>query len=52
MNETINAVMQIISTVGFPIAMCVIMYWRETKTLAMLAEKVDKLTIAVEALKK
>lgn len=52
MDNTINAIMQIIGTVGFPIAMCILMYWRESKTLAMLAEKVDKLTIAVEALKK
>ena len=43
----LNAVMTAISSLGFPIAMCIAMFWYMTKQAEMHKEEVAKMTEAL-----
>lgn len=43
-----NAVIQAISSVGFPIAMCLLMYYQTNKTADLHKEEIDELKKAIE----
>lgn len=44
-------ILNLISSVGFPIAMCVYLIWYQNNTLAMLKSSIDKLSTMIDTLK-
>lgn len=45
-----NTVVQVISTVGFPIAMCLLVYYQNEKTLETLKETINNNTMVLKEL--
>lgn len=48
--ETVNVVVSIIMNVGFPIAMCLLLWWDKRTVIKQNSEALEQMNIAVTAL--